>query len=103
MDDELTMGMRDGGDYGEEEAHAVAHGELLLRAVLVDATAFDIFEREIGRAVGSGTRIHEARDVRVRQAGEQMALAAKAVGEPGGGDRGTDELDRTASLEAAVA
>ena len=107
MHDQLGMGIRDRGQHLQEDAQARAHVETLVRAVPVDRAAFDVFEREIGLALGRHARVVQPRNVRVRQSGEDVALPCQAFRErrpwPGAarqlqGDSAADQAVRTLGL-----
>ena len=63
----------------------------------------DVFEREVGLPVGCDAGVDQARDVRVRQPGEDAAFALEACA-AGEADEGqVEQLDGDAAAVAAVA
>ena len=63
MDDQVAMGVVDGGAHFFEECEAAGDGEGA--AVLVDRTAVDQFRGEVGEAFGGGSGVDQAGDVGV--------------------------------------
>ena len=49
-------------------------------AVAIDRLALDQFEDEVGLAAIGDTRVQQARDIGMRELGENAALAAKSLG-----------------------
>ena len=63
----------------EEQLQLLAQVEPLGAAVLIRRGAVDVFEREIGPSAFVDAGVVEARDVRVLEAGEDLALARDAL------------------------
>jgi len=72
-------------------------------AVLVDRLAVDVLQHQVGlRAVGHDAGVQQPRDVRVRQAREDAALALEARRVAVAEQARAQELDRDLALVAAV-
>jgi hypothetical protein len=78
VDDEGAVGAFDGATDGDHEGDAIADGEGVLVAILVDGEAIDAFHDEVWAMVGGGAGIDDAGDVGVIEAGEDLLLAAEA-------------------------
>ena len=76
---------------------------VVLVAVAVDGLTVDVLEDEIRLARRRHARIDEARDVRVRDPGEDVAFAPEPLLAGAAHQRDVQQLDRRAPLEAAVA
>src|SRR6185369_4728591 len=102
MHDELAVRVRDRVGDLEEQAQPLPQAETVRRAVLVDRSSLDVLEREIRLPLRGDTGIVEPSDVRMRERGENLALASEALGEtpvPRGEMR---QLQRDRSIENSV-
>lgn len=93
VDDELAVGVGDGGADVEEEAEALGGGETVVLAVVGEAEAVDVFHDDVGVAVGGVAAVEEAGDVGVLEAGEGLAFAEEAVEDEVGVEAAADEFD----------
>ena len=93
MDDEISMGVLDGAEDGEEEAEAVFDAEFEGFGVLGDPGSVDILHDEIGDVFGGGAAVEEAGDVGMLKSGEDLAFATEAFEDELGIEAGLDEFD----------
>src|SRR6202030_833524 len=63
---------------GLDQPQARRQVEVAPRAVVGDRLAVPPFEREVWTAVGTGAAVEQAREVRMVEAGEDLALAHEA-------------------------
>jgi len=93
MDDEVLVGVMDGGAYGEEEAEARGDIEFVVVAVFVDGDALDVLHDEVREAFGGGSTVEEEGDVGVIEVGEDLTFAAEAFEDLGVFAIAEDEFD----------
>ncbi len=86
----------------EEQLQLLAQVEPLGAAVLVRGDAVDVFEREIGTPVFVDAGVVEPRDVRVLEAGENLALARDALLDAAIHQAQVRQLERHLALDGAV-
>lgn len=79
VDDEVLVGVVDGGADVAEEAEAGFGGEFVVVAKGVDGVAFDILHDKVGSSIFGGTAVEEACDVRMIEGGDDLAFAAEAL------------------------
>src|SRR6266446_7453788 len=93
MDDQVLVGVVDGGTDGAEELEPRDGGELVPVAVRVDREALDVVYDQVGEAVCSRAPVQEFDDVRVVEAGEDLPLGPEATEKRAGPHPRLDELD----------
>ena len=77
MDDQVGVGVRDRRQHVEEQADARLDAEPLVVAVAIDVLAVDVLEHQVGLPGARHAGVDQPGDVRVRQPGEDRALAAE--------------------------
>ena len=82
MHDELRVRVGDTAGDLREQPQPRLQVELLLAAILVDLTPFDVLDREKRPPFRRETRVVQPRDIRMRQCGENPPLARHALREP---------------------
>ncbi len=102
MHDEVGVRVLDGAQHLAEERHARVDREPVRVAPVGDRRALDELHREPGLAVRRDARVVEARDVRVGERGEDLALAREALGDRARPCAEVRELERHRPREAAV-
>ena len=93
--------MRDCARRLHEQAQPRRDAEPPLVAVAVDALPVHMFEREVGLAVGRDAGVVQARDVRVVERGQDLALARDARGQIAA-ERAERQLQRDAALHQPI-
>jgi hypothetical protein len=103
VEDEVAVGVRDRVEHVENEADAGADVEPALVAPAVDRHAVDMLEDEIRLAAFGDAGVEEARDVRMRESRERLALAREPRRAAAAEQREVEQLERDARVVAAVA
>ncbi len=101
MDDEILVSELHRFADAQQQPQHTRHVERALARELRDRHAFDVFHRQIRRAVGTDAAVDEPRDVRMLEPREDLPLLAKAQQQAR--RRIRELLDRDALLELAVA
>ena len=65
----------------QKELQACRYGETSFPAVIVDAFAFHVLQRQVWLAVGVRSRIQQARDIRMMERIQNVALAGEPLAE----------------------
>ena len=94
--------MRDRGQHVVEQRETLAHAEALLLAMEVDGFALHQLEHEIGLPAGRHAGVEQARDVRVRQARQDLAFALEALGRGAPEQRQVQQFHRDFAAVAPV-
>ena len=81
MHDQVLVGVLDGAADIEEQLQPLAQPELLPIAIAIQRLAVHVLHHEVGIAFLGFARVDQARDVRVIQAREDLALGAEAQAE----------------------
>ena len=102
VDDEVGVGVLDGGADLVEEVEALVEGEVVVLGVVGDGLAVDELGDEEGLGVVGDAGVEEACDVGVVEGGEDLSLAPESSLEVGVVDGGADELDDDALLVGGV-
>ena len=79
MNHQMGVRMRDRSEYIEEKPDSIAQVEFAFLAIFIDGLTFNIFEDEIGSAIGRQARVNQFRDVRMAQLPEDAALTLKPL------------------------
>jgi hypothetical protein len=87
----------------EKETQARFDAERVLNAIPIDGLTIDVLENEKGLPDWRHTGVDEPRNVWMREAREDVALAAEPLFASGIHARDVQQLDRRASFKAAVA
>jgi hypothetical protein len=103
VDDQVGVRVRDRREHVEKEPQPVVDPQRALVAILVDGDAVDVLEDQVGLSRGGHARVDQVRDVRVRDAREDVPLAAEALLGGAPEPRDVEQLDGGAPFEAAVA
>ena len=101
--DQVGVCVSDRLQHVEEQAETGLDSQRVFAAVAVDAQAVHVLEDEIRLARRRHARIDEVRDVRVGEAGENVAFAPEPLFAGAPEQREVQQLDRRAPFEAAVA
>ena len=101
--DQVGMRVRDGREDFEKQAKAGVDIQPVLVAVAIDPLAFDVLEDEIRLSRRRHARVDEVGDVRMAEAGEDVAFAPESLLARPAHERHVQQLDRGSSFEAAVA
>ena len=102
MHDQTGVRMADGRADLQKQTDAPRHQQRALLAPLGDRGAVDVVEREIGLQVAVDARIEQMRDVRMFEAGEDLALPAEAQVQARIGEAGPQQFQGHAALVEAV-
>jgi hypothetical protein len=94
VDDELRVGVRHRARDLQEQAQPLGQRQAALEAVGIDAPAVDMFQRQPRLAVGRDPGFVQARDVRVLQRGQDLALARQSLGQAGAPPGAVRQLER---------
>ncbi len=86
----------------QEQLHARGHARPARAAPVGDRFAFHVFQREVGLVVAADAGVEQARDVRVLQPREDLALAGEAQAQVGIGQARAQQLQRDPPLVQAV-
>ena len=81
MNDEIGVRILNCASHLQKAIQPLSHTELSGIAMLGDRLAFDVFEREIRLPGVAHARVVQARDVRMRQRCQDVALTRKALGQ----------------------
>jgi hypothetical protein len=100
--DKLRVRVGDGAEHVQEESQPRCDIEPLEVAMTIDGCAIDVLEHEKRLPGWQHSRVHELRDVRMRQAGKKEALPSKALF-TSTYERHIQQLDGYAPFEPAVA
>ena len=103
VDDEVRMGVRDGGADVEEESQPLLDAETPRVAVSIDRLAVDELENDVRLARRRDPRIAQARDVRMGQLRENRALPPESLFSRPAHETRVQEFHGDAPFEAAVA
>src|SRR5437667_3381677 len=106
MNDQIGVGLCDGGQHAEDEADARVEVQPALFAIAVDRLALHVFEDEIRLSGRGDAGIHELRDMGMDKAAEELALAPEpllAFAAVPAAQGNVQELDGDEPVEAAVA
>jgi hypothetical protein len=79
MDHPMRVRMTNGVAHLAEDLHALRCRELMVIAVAIDRHALDVLHDEVRKPVGRRPAIEQARDVRMIEVGENLALVAEAT------------------------
>ena len=101
MHQQVAVGVGHGVGQLQEEMQALSQRQGLYR--FIDRLALHVLQHEVGQALFAGTGVQQARDVRVAQARQRLALLGKALQHGGAVHAAFQELDSGATLVAAVA
>ena len=85
-----------------EQSDAFAHAESMRAAMLDQRVPLHIGQRDVGLARSRHARVVQARDMRMRQRGQDVALARQPLGECARGQAGVRQLERHLALEQAI-
>src|SRR5262245_32924678 len=77
MDNQISVRDIDGRTNGAEQLDARSDGERIRGAILVNRHTLDVFHYEVGDAVFGGAGVHQARDVRVLESGEDLPFISE--------------------------
>src|SRR5450755_4309379 len=102
MNNKLAVRMRDCGENVDEQTHARLDIELMPLAIRVNRLAFDVFEDQVGLSRLQNPRIEEARDIRVIEAAEDIALELEAMFPDRTDPRRVHKFNGNRALVAAV-
>ena len=102
VDDEVAVGVGDGLGDGAKQPQPLAEAEAALVAILRDGLAVDELHREVGLAFGRDATVEESGDVRVLEAGEDLALLQEAAEDLVAAHARPDQLERDPLLELPV-
>src|SRR6185437_1725021 len=102
MDDEVGVGVRNGGENIQKKLDSFIHAEHALITIFVELFTLDILENEIGFPIGGHAGVRQRRDVRMRKLAENSALALEAFGCSFSNQGKIQKLDCHAPSEAAV-
>ena len=102
MQDQVAVGMRNGRQHVDEQPDPRLDIELSCVAPAVDRGSLDVLENQIGLARGRDASVEQLRNVRMRQARKDVALASKSLRTTSAQHSQVDELDRHLPLEPAV-
>ncbi len=101
MHDQALVRVADRIEHRVEQFQAIVQVRRVVRGVVEQVEAVDVFEREPRLAFGGLAAVEQARDVRVVQAGQDLPFLAQAA-QAVGGRKAAQQLDRHALVEAAV-
>ena len=101
MHQQVAVGVGHGVGQLQEEVQALSQRQGLYR--FIDRLALHVLQHEVGQALFAGTGVQQARDVRVAQARQRLALLGKALQHGGAVHAAFQQLDGGATLVAAVA
>ena len=85
-----------------EQQHALAHAQALRVAMFDQRLPLDIGECQVGLATGRDARVVQARDVRVHERRQDVALACELLGEAAAAQPGVRKLQRDLAFQHAV-
>src|SRR6202041_2846705 len=85
-----------------EQCQAGSDAEAMFGAEISDRGAVDEIHHKVGKAIFGGAAVHNARDVGMVEAGEDLTLLAEAIEEAAGRKVGTDYFDGTDALKNLV-
>ena len=102
VDDQVRVRVRDRVADLVEQVEPRFQRKAMRAAVIGDRLAFDVFEREIRLMVVAHARVEQARDVRMRQAREDLAFAGEAQAQVRIDQARAQQLQRDAALIQAV-
>ena len=86
----------------QQQLHACAHAETMRVAPGRDLFTGDIFESEVGRAIGAHAAVVQLRDVRVRQSREGVAFTQEALDQFRRGEFAANEFQRNLMSELPI-
>ena len=102
MHDEILVRVLNRVAHGGEEEEPMPDVERLSIAVCRDGLAGDVLHREVRSSVGGDAAVEQARDVRMLETREDLALPEKAPDDLSTVRAGADELEGDLLFELAV-
>jgi hypothetical protein len=103
MDNQVRVRMGHRVEDVEKQMNARVDRQRMFDAVAIDARAVHILEYQVRLAGDRDSCINEMCDVWMRQLGEEITLATKALFAGAADEGDVEELDRSATFEASVA
>ena len=100
--DEIRVCTGDGIEHIEHETHAIIGRDSPAVTVFVDTDAFHVLEHEIGLTDLADSGVEQARDVGMRELGEDVALAAESVFRTAADQCKIEQLDCHLPLESTI-
>src|ERR1035438_8509107 len=86
----------------QKEADAIGNRQKPLVTVLVESLPVHILHHQVRIARAAEAAVQQSRDIRMIEAGQDLAFGAKALGEEPRTQVGTDHFDRDLLLKFAV-
>jgi hypothetical protein len=96
---EPLVGMPDRIADPHHQPDAIPQGEPALLDPSVDGLSFDVLHDEVRKPIHSGSPVDERGDAGVGQTGEHAAFQAEPLGQPFGGQAGSDQFEGEPRLE----
>ena len=103
MDGEVLVRVLDRVAGGDHQIHAVTQAGVVLAAPLIDRVARRVLERHVGRAIGVDAAVDQAREARMIEVREDVALGVQDGGEPGIARIGGQDVQGHSRVRAAGA
>ncbi len=99
MDDQVLVGVMDGGADRQEQLEPPAKRKLVRTAVFIEGDPFDVLHHQIGVALLGGAAVEQAGDIRVFEPRQDLTFEQKALPWRGAGQAAGDHRKRGRLLE----